>query len=381
MKRVYALLINITLISSYSMAKTGKLDTKYEADKVHKFGKQSIVKRSKLVDYTVSKGDTLYSLAKKHHTTVSKIALINGLGKKRSALRVGESLKLPVEAPAPAKKKNEHQLLLTGTQTKGSSHSETEQAAKEKSETLPAKSEAEKKVAGTSSGQHKVVKGDSLYSIARKHHTTVKVLKRINHIRSSRSLKLGQMLKIPGETQLASDVHPTKKKQTIAKNEAGSTKKRSHAKKLSTRKIVIHADASSKKSFFERLSPTRKAPLKLSAAKKQLGKRYVWGATGPRSFDCSGFTSYVCKKSGVCIPRTSLKQSRMGKRISRSQLKPGDLVFFDTSKRRRGYVNHVGIYLGNNKFIHASSAKRKVIITSLEKPFYKSRFKWGSRLK
>ncbi len=90
---------------------------------------------------------------------------------------------------------------------------------------------------------------------------------------------------------------------------------------------------------------------------------------------------YVMKKSkGVVIPRVSRRQAYYGKYITRKNLKPGDLIFFDTSKRRRGYVNHVGIYIGNNKFIHASSARHRVIITSLNSPFYRSRFKWGRRI-
>jgi len=115
-------------------------------------------------------------------------------------------------------------------------------------------------------------------------------------------------------------------------------------------------------------------------AKKQLGKHYVWGSVGPRTFDCSGFTSYVFRKVGFSIPRTSRNQAKFGKRISRRNLKPGDLIFFDTSHTRRGYVNHVGIYIGHNRFIHASSARRRVIITSLNKAFYSQRFKWGRRV-
>ena len=65
--------------------------------------------------------------------------------------------------------------------------------------------------------------------------------------------------------------------------------------------------------------------------------------------------------------------------IERSDLKKGDLIFFDTSKKRKGYVNHVGIYLGNNKFIHASSAKKRVVITSLNKNFYSKRYKGARR--
>jgi cell wall-associated NlpC family hydrolase len=356
------------------MAKTGKIDTRYEAGKIHKFGKQSEIKRDKLVDYKVRSGDTLCSLARKHHTTVSKIALINNLGKKKSKLKIGEPLKIPVEITVSVKKNDKKNGALCSKAEHVGHQSEKETR---KSGTKYVKN---KKGSGNSM-VHKVVKGDSLYSIAKKNHTTVRTLKKINHIKSANALKPGQILKIPGDIQIAAKESRRSKKHTVAKNGKGRKTKAIAAKKTSMKKIVINTDASSKKSFFERLSPHKKSPLKLSAAKKQLGKRYVWGATGPRTFDCSGFTSYVCKKSGVCVPRTSLKQSRTGKRVNRKQLKPGDLVFFDTSKRRRGYVNHVGIYLGNNKFIHASSAKHKVIITSLEKPFYKSRFKWGSRVK
>jgi cell wall-associated NlpC family hydrolase len=118
----------------------------------------------------------------------------------------------------------------------------------------------------------------------------------------------------------------------------------------------------------------------LPIAKTKLGKRYVWGAVGPKAFDCSGFTSYVYKKIGYNIPRTSRQQSKYGKSIKRSDLKPGDLIFFDTSKRRENIINHVGIYVGDNKFIHASSAKKRVIITSLNKNFYSQRYKWAKRI-
>jgi cell wall-associated NlpC family hydrolase len=118
----------------------------------------------------------------------------------------------------------------------------------------------------------------------------------------------------------------------------------------------------------------------IKTAKRYKGKRYVWGGTGPYKFDCSGYTQYICKKNGLKIPRNSRVQSKFGKYIKRKNLKKGDLVFFDTSKNKRGYVNHVGIYLGHNKFIHASSAKRKVVITSLNGTFHGRRFKWGRRI-
>jgi cell wall-associated NlpC family hydrolase len=116
-------------------------------------------------------------------------------------------------------------------------------------------------------------------------------------------------------------------------------------------------------------------------AKKFLGKPYVWGATGPKCFDCSGFTQKVYKMVGINLPRVSRNQAKVGKLVRFNELKKGDMVFFDTSKKRVGKVNHVGIYLEDGKFIHASSGKHQVVITSFNKKrFYKSRFLWGRRV-
>jgi len=117
-------------------------------------------------------------------------------------------------------------------------------------------------------------------------------------------------------------------------------------------------------------------------AKEKLGQKYVWGATGPLTFDCSGFTQEVfLNTTGIKIPRVSRDQAKVGKYIEYANLKQGDMVFFDTEKKYSGKVNHVGIYLDNEKFIHASSAKKKIIITSFKKkPFYKKRFLWGRRV-
>lgn len=90
--------------------------------------------------------------------------------------------------------------------------------------------------------------------------------------------------------------------------------------------------------------------------KQQLGKDYVWGATGPDLFDCSGLVQYIYKTElGKNIPRTSYEQSKYGEAVNREDLQVGDLVFFDTMNK--GKVSHVGMYTGNNEFIHASNAK------------------------
>ena len=109
----------------------------------------------------------------------------------------------------------------------------------------------------------------------------------------------------------------------------------------------------------------------ISYAKKFLGKPYLWGAQGPNGFDCSGFTYYVYKNSaGKTLPRTSSAQSKYGTYVSKSNLKPGDLLYFDTVGANNGVVTHCGIYIGNNQFIHAASGQGKVVINNLNSSYY-----------
>jgi len=116
-------------------------------------------------------------------------------------------------------------------------------------------------------------------------------------------------------------------------------------------------------------------------AKKFLGKPYVWGAIGPDKFDCSGFTKKIYSQLGIDIPRYSGHQAEIGTYIKYENLQRGDMVFFDTERKETGRVNHVGIYLEDGNFIHASSGKKKVVITNFnEKIFYKNRFLWGRRV-
>ena len=95
----------------------------------------------------------------------------------------------------------------------------------------------------------------------------------------------------------------------------------------------------------------------------------------------SAITVYGDVKIVRKLPDTSVNQAKIGRKLTRKDLKPGDLIFFDTSKERKGIVNHVGIYIGNNKFIHASSGAGKVVISSLDRPFYSQRFLWGQKVR
>lgn len=106
-------------------------------------------------------------------------------------------------------------------------------------------------------------------------------------------------------------------------------------------------------------------------AKSKLGCKYVWGATGPNQFDCSGLTSWCYKQVGINIPRTSKEQSKSGKSVSRKNLIPGDLIFFNTSGKG---VSHVGIYVGNGQMIHAPNSSKPVKYDSIDSSYYSSRY-------
>lgn len=109
----------------------------------------------------------------------------------------------------------------------------------------------------------------------------------------------------------------------------------------------------------------------------KVGNKYVWGATGPNSFDCSGLVQYVYKNAlGKDIPRTSYEQSKFGKAVDKKDLQVGDLVFFDTMGK--GRVSHVGMYVGNNEFVHAANKKSGIKKSKLT-GYYETHYKGARR--
>ncbi|MGB4593694.1 MAG: NlpC/P60 family protein [Coriobacteriia bacterium] len=103
----------------------------------------------------------------------------------------------------------------------------------------------------------------------------------------------------------------------------------------------------------------------VAIALTKLGAPYSWGASGPNSFDCSGFTMWVYAQVGVSLPHSSRAQIGVGERVSRANLKPGDLVFFGASR-----IHHVGIYVGDNRYIHAPHTGDVVKISSMDRSDY-----------
>ncbi|MFB7341738.1 NlpC/P60 family protein [Streptomyces hydrogenans] len=112
------------------------------------------------------------------------------------------------------------------------------------------------------------------------------------------------------------------------------------------------------------VAPTGRASAAISFARAQLGKPYVWGATGPSGYDCSGLTQAAWRAAGVSLPRTTYTQINAGRRVSRSELAPGDLVFFYSG------ISHVGLYIGGGQMIHAPRPGAPIRIAPIdEMPF------------
>jgi cell wall-associated NlpC family hydrolase len=114
----------------------------------------------------------------------------------------------------------------------------------------------------------------------------------------------------------------------------------------------------------------------VAEAKKHLGAKYVYGAEGPDTFDCSGLTQFVAKQLGINLPRTASQQATAGKAVDKADLQPGDLVYFSDG----GSVSHVGMFVGDGKYIHAPKPGDVVKISSLNDSWAKSHYSGGRRI-
>ncbi|MCK5726657.1 MAG: C40 family peptidase [Thiotrichaceae bacterium] len=141
--------------------------------------------------------------------------------------------------------------------------------------------------------------------------------------------------------------------QTIAKEFMGSSHRRpSSRQKTRTRSKPY---------------PYRNVRNAISKARKMINIRYVWGGTTPRGFDCSGLVQYTYRAAGIHLPRTAATQFKATKHIRRQRdARPGDLVFFHLPIARKVYINHVGIYMGSNRILHAPGEGTRIAIDNMD---------------
>jgi LysM repeat protein len=197
---------------------------------------------------------------------------------------------------------------------------------------------------------HKVKKGDTLFEIAKKTKISVAELRRLNKLSGDR-LKLGQVLVVGSKPV-------TVEKTVVAKTP--SMEKGAIVREL-TRDIPVDADAS----IFEK------------TALSFLNTPYRFGGNGKNGIDCSAFVQKVFREFDLKLPRTAREQYTLGTRVPKGDLQLGDLIFFQTYAK---FPSHVGIYLGDDKMIHASSRNRGVVVSSINSNYFRKRFIGAKRL-
>lgn len=271
-----------------------------------------------------------------------------------------------------------------------------------------------------SSATYKIKKGDTLSGIAQRHHTTVAKLLKANNLKETSILALGRTIHIPGQTSKTSTksaaakyvpksfaaVHvsassaclrsaPTSTSHRVAVLATGTTmkllSKQGNWVKVALsngtcgfvyRPLLAHGVGSGSQAPMVAQSapaePDRSSNSLIRTAMSCRGTHYRRGGTSRNGFDCSGFTRYVFAKYGVSLPHSSAAQASKGTPVAKSDLKPGDLVFFQTY--RRG-ISHVGIYIGNGSFVHAASRRSGgVRVDSLNSSYYGPRYRGARRV-
>lgn len=211
----------------------------------------------------------------------------------------------------------------------------------------PVQAENKKYNQGTKT-TYTVQSGDCLYTIAQRYRTSIEDIMSASNI-TSINLKPGQVLTIPGSS-------------------SGSAVSSSPSIKEDNKPSGLPSRGES----------AQTAKDILMQAVSLLGSRYVYGGAGPHSFDCSGFVSYVFSSAGYNLPHNAAAQSSLGEPVKKADLQPADLVFFSYYGGQG--INHVGIYVGGSKFIHASSSNEGVIYSSLNESYYRQNYRGARRI-
>lgn len=228
-----------------------------------------------------------------------------------------------------------------------------------------------------SAASYTVSKEDTLFKVSKQFGVSIDEIKKANKL-SNDVIKVGQVLNIPGakpasrggsttQPKVATQhiaANTTKRSATVLSvqpaktNAAPATSKTTQTSKPSVKKpaIAVTQNQMTKVSREETRTPD---PSQMNAViNNLLNVPYKWGGMTPEGFDCSGFTSYVFNSIGITLPRTSQAQFDAGQSVEEGDLKPGDLLFFDSEKK--GMITHVGIYIGNNQMAHAASKNVRI---------------------
>jgi len=285
--------------------------------------------------YKVKLGDSIAAIAKNHGVNPQALKKANVLAGNR--LKIGQALVIPERVK--------------------------QKAAKSKKTSSPAAS-------------YTVKRGDTLSSISRKTGLSVNEIKEINDVRSS-FLKAGQKIRLAKtDTGQGGKVQPAGASMEAGKDdeEDGGLTGDPIGK---TSLTEVENDAQSNAQLLGKWNNPEERKLFVKVATAFLGAPYRLGGASLRGLDCSAFVKKIYQLFDVSLPRTAKEQAHVGACIARDDLIEGDLVFFNT-KRSFG---HVGIYIGNNEFVHASSHNKEIRIDNLDQPYFDKRFVKAVRLK
>jgi LysM repeat protein len=272
--------------------------------------------------YEVKKGDNLYTLSQEFSVSVKKIKEANSL--QSNALKPGQILDIPERSANVSPNK-----------------------AKSK----------------TKASYYTVKSGDTLGTIARKTGVSVKQIMALNNIRPA-SLRIGRKLVLskPGISTQKESITDDEEEEDITEN-------------------IDLAELEKEKKSNEELLGKWNSPderkLFIKVATGFLGAPYRLGGSSVRGIDCSAYVRKMYEFFDVTLPRTAREQSAVGVGVEKEELEEGDLVFF----RTRRPIGHVGIYIGNNEFVHASHRGKVVRIDSLDRPYFQKRFRRAVRVK
>jgi peptidoglycan DL-endopeptidase CwlO len=201
----------------------------------------------------------------------------------------------------------------------------------------------------------------SLESITRSKSTQLRKFEAAKQKLTATSLTVNDKLALVTAAKKRLEVQSAKAASKLKQAESILAKLKKEDRERLARLAQQEEDADQKRSLAAAKSAkavSGRAGIALKFAFKQIGDRYVFGAAGMQYWDCSGLTMRAFRTAGVSLPHSSAAQSRMGKPVSRSQLRPGDLIFFGRP------VSHVGIYVGGGKMVHAPRSGSRVKVAS-----------------
>jgi peptidoglycan endopeptidase LytE len=220
---------------------------------------------------------------------------------------------------------------------------------------------------------YRVIKGDTLFSIARKNGVSVAEIRDFNNLQGS-ALKIGQKLALNQKPDPSASPPEHTKGQAILESEE---EEEDGGIATETARVEIERRSEESADLLGNWNNSDEPKLLVRVAMGFLGAPYRLGGSSVKGLDCSGFVKKIYQFFNIDLPRTAFEQSHIGLRVARDELSEGDLLFFNTRRK----LGHVGIYIGNNEFVHASSRKRGVRVDNLNTPYFNKRFVRAVRVK